>query len=297
MEAGNLSRKSVDTDVKLKELEKCLLRMDGARLVNTERYGEGDIDAGNFVEWARFARTLNNPDRIRNCLYYGFQPLYDSLITGVMGNGSRTAAVKGLNHIIKTSASFLTSYYLGKPDVKIFSDGIREIQSNLDNVGIDVPYRTKFRNIDRNGITPEGIHLFLKQFLEHVMDRKLTIPDYVIGCACGASEVAMPLAGVFGTDVGFLRKSKRRGDYKVFVVWEQEPNIKRNSEDANVVCVEDYVCTGSSIGHVMEKTTNYCPSSVLGASVNFVREGALYVQNIENTYKLNTFKLGHYPWK
>jgi hypothetical protein len=295
-DSTNLRGRSVNTDAKLRELERSLLLMDGVRLNANGKYGESDIDARSFPEWIKFAKGLRDPDRIRNCLYYGFQPLYDSLISGYIGNKLRPVAINSLNGILETSTQFLMSYYTGRPDRELFYCGINKLDSDIAALGRNVLYLTKSRNIDRNGIRPNDILSFLRQFLVYVVDNKLEVPDYVIGCACGASEIAIPLAGALQTNVWFLRKSKRRDDEKVFLLGEQEPTIKECAENKNLVCVEDYVCTSESLGYVMEKAASYKPSSVLGTSINFSHEGT-YVKNFVDKPKFKLFKLSGYPWK
>lgn len=286
----------VNTDGKRKALEKNMLRLDRVQLNGTRKCDRDDVDAHSFLDWIRFAKQLKDPDAIRNCLYYGFQPLNDRLISGDIDNIFRPLAVNALNGIIDTSTQFLMSYYTGKPDITVFNDGIKQIEPNIAALGSTVLYSKKYRNIDYNGIYPNDVLSFLRRFLGYVIDNKICIPDYVIGCACGASEIAISLAGVLETDVGFLRKSKRRNDERVLVVREQGPIIQERAANRNVVCVEDYACTSESLGYIMEKAASYRASSVLGTSINFSHEGN-YVQNFVNDYKFNLFKLRTYPWR
>lgn len=275
---------------KRRELEKSLLRLDGVKLDYATTYGQYDIDAHSFPSWLKFAKSLSDPDAIRNCLYYGFQPLYDCLVQGDVNDGIRPSALKVLDNIIDTNTRFLLSYYFGDPNVEIFKNGINKMEMDVNNFGDHTYYRKKARNVDRNQIYPKDIHSFMVNFLGHAIDNKLCIPDYVVGCACGSSEVAMPLAGTLGVGLGFLRKSKRRSDYEVLVVKEQERVIRKNSLDKDVVCVEDYVCTGGSIDGVMRKVAEYNANSVSGVSVRFSNEGNI-VKNLVSKENFKMFKL------
>ncbi|MDE1823073.1 MAG: hypothetical protein KGI00_04300 [Candidatus Micrarchaeota archaeon] len=272
-------------------LESSMRRLDGVRLRGARSYGAHDIDARDFGEWFKLAKNVRDPDQARNYLYYGFQPLYDSLIAGTFRDGRRQFAVRSLEGIIDASRVYLTGYYMGQPDIGLLREGMRRIEPDIGRLGKETRYRTKFRNIDNNRIYPDSILSFLRQFLEHAIDGKIKTPDYVIGCACGASEIAMPLAGLLDTGVGFLRRSKRRSDTKVHVVQEQRPAIQQKVQGKDVVCIEDYVCTSISLGKVMEMTSSYNASSVLGASVAFSSEGT-YVRNIVNRPEFKLFVMG-----
>ncbi len=251
---------------KLTKIEKNLRHIPQTPIVS-KRYTVDDIDFSDFHEWARASRELRDPDRARNALYFGFQPLYDSLVDESVPDSQRGTTVNVLNKLIATGVEFLTGYYTGKPDTRIFTDGIRGIQDGIASLD-GLPYRTKFRNVDFNGIYPKDILSFLKQYLEHALGKESFVPGYVVGCACGSSEVVMPLAGLLGTDLGFIRRSYRRGDDAPRIVKEHEPVIKERCRGEKVVCVEDYVCTGRSLGKVMEKVASFGASSLEGASVN-----------------------------
>ena len=253
-------------EAKLRKLEAALLRLDGVQLERTASYNNNDIDAHNFVDWLKFANSLNDPDKIRNCLYYGFQPLYDTLIEDTVKDMARSSAINALKGIVAVSKTYLTGYYTGQPDTKAFRKGLKQIRSDIEELGKNTPYTLKSRNID-DGFSPVEILSFIKSFLKHSMNSRTEIPDYVIGCACGASEIAMPLAGILGTEVGFLRRSKRRYDNEARGIREQLPDIQESSRGKRVVCVEDFVCSGKSIERIMERVRAYEALSVLGASV------------------------------
>ncbi len=283
-------------DIMLKTLEQKVKSLDGTNLKNTASYTKYNVGASNFSEWIKFTKSLNDPDLLRTSLYYGFQPLYDCLVANSLYGSARPAAVNALNGIVSVSTAFLTSYYMGQPDMKMAGDRLEQIEPQINMLGNKAVYQMMLRNVDRNEIYPDDVLLFLKNFLVNIVDKKIGLPDYVIGCACGSSEIAMPLAGILETDVGFLRKSKRRYDKQVVMVKEQEPKIRQQTAGKNVVCIEDYVCTSLSISDVMKKTIGYNASSVLGASVAFSNEGS-HATNFANEYRLKLFKFGDYPWK
>ncbi|MBI4152830.1 hypothetical protein HY495_03905 [Candidatus Woesearchaeota archaeon] len=221
----------------------------------------------NFGNWASFAESINNPDTIRAAIYAAFQPLYDHLIDDRrIGVEPRKKAVVLLNGLITLGVDFLTSYYSGEPDKKRFKEGVALLKQGFDEISF-ANYRQKDRNIGQNAIFPNDIVLFLQEYLQHSLDGNKPHTDYVVGAACGSSEVAMPLAGLLGVDVGFIRNSKRRGDSHALVIPEQEPVIKEAARNKRVICIEDYVCTGKSLRDVMKKVEGYGVASVQGASV------------------------------
>ncbi len=286
------ARTIATSETKLRTLEAALLRLDDVRLEHTDSYSRNDIDVYNFVDWLKFANSLNDPDKIRNCLYYGFQPLYDILIEGTVKDTARSSAINALTGIVAVSKTYLTGYYTGQPDVKAFRTGLKRIRLDIEELGKNTPYRLKHRNID-DDFYPKEILSFIKGFLKYLMDIRKETPDYVIGCACGASEVAMPLAGILGIEIGFLRKSKRRFDEEVRVIDEQLPNIRQRSMGKRVVCVEDFVCSGKSIERIMESVRAYGALSVLGASVRS-NTYCDYVQAVLRDRDFSTFRLrGH----
>ena len=144
--------------------------------------------------------------------------------------------------------------------------------------------------MDYNGIYPEDINLFLRKFLEHVIDGKIPAPEYVVGCACGSSEIVMPLAGVLGADLGFIRRSHRRGDMEPRIVDEQEPAIREGVEGSDTVCVEDYVCSSRSLFEVMKQVREYNPSVIFGASVNN-SEPPSYLDRVVRKRKFHLFTM------
>jgi len=269
-----------------RKIEAELKTLSGTRMDGFRCYKESDIGAISFPDWARFAGSVNDPDQIRNAIYYAFQPLYDALVRGE-GGSRRAGAVDALSSLTRLGVKYLTGYYRGEPDVKLFRNELEQIGPQMKQLS-SVRYETKFRNVDRNGINPAGIHSFLRQLLENALDGKTKVPDYVIGCACGSSEIVMPLSGILEVDLGFIRRSHRRGDDDPVIVPEHKQGLRAGSEGKNVLCVEDYVCTATSLSKVMERARSYGAASVAGASVNCT--GSDRLRRIVGERKFNLFE-------
>jgi hypothetical protein len=233
--------------------------------VKTNRWGEFFHPGSwsSFKEWADDAKKTTNPQKARGVLYYVYQPLYDALISGEMPLSHRNEAARALAQVVETGVDYLTGFYLGKPDTRL----VQKLGKDLGPRLAELPYSSKFRNVDRNGITSKDIHLFLLNFANHFSKSKTRVPNFVIGCACGASEMAMPLAGLLGCQVGFMRRSHRRGDDLPKTIKEHQALLKK-MRGKTVICIEDYVCTGQSLKRVMDKAKAYGAAKVYGASVN-----------------------------
>lgn len=104
-------------------------------------------------------------------------------------------------------------------------------------------------------------------YLTALLDKKVKIPEYIVGAACGSSEVALSLGGILGVPVGFMRMSKKRQDSTVKIIKEHEPFFRMFVAGKQVTCIEDYVCTKKSLKEVMSKTKHYDPASVTGTSI------------------------------
>ena len=241
------------------------MRMDSASPSSGTFFTER-ISAQNFPDWVRFLRTLKDPNDIRNGLYFGFQPLYDRLVEGNVEQIARKDAILGLDAIMNASKAFLSSYYLGKPDIERFKDSIDEIGWYVSSLGLGLPYVVKNRNIDRI-IHSEQVHGFLKTFIGHIVDGNVPKPDYIVGCACGSSEVVFALSGIINVGFGLMRRSFRRNDDIVRIVAEHEAAIGVGIKGSSVVCVEDYVGTGKSLASIIEAVNVHSPISVIGASI------------------------------
>ena len=93
--------KPAESDI-LQKLEARLRKLSDANLSESRRYCHDHVDARNFPEWLDYAKTtLHDSDAIRNALYYGFQPLYDSMISGSIPPESRSSALKVLDRLVK----------------------------------------------------------------------------------------------------------------------------------------------------------------------------------------------------
>lgn len=258
----------------LKRLEATLKELSSQKLGNVTSYTNRNVCANTFNEWGEYLATqTNDPDRMRNALYYGFQPLMDALLSDRLMDSQRPIAIETFNAIIQTSINYLVSYYKGRPDLSLVTARIEEIRQHLARLE-EVPYKLKFRNVDHNQIFPKHIHRFLIESIEHILDEQLILPDYIVGAACGSSELAMPFAGILETPIGFIRMSKRRDDREPLVVEEQEREIKIGSTTKNVLCIEDFVCTGKSLQGIMKRVRDYKAANVKGISCKYSAEGS-----------------------
>lgn len=275
-----LKRYFAETPAKPKNLDGEFEKLKGVSL-NATHIGEPSI--GDFEEWFKELKSVRSADMARNRLYYGFQPMYDALISGSAAGSQRPKAVRCLQSIVNSSVEFLTSYYLGKPDLGIVRDLAEQIESDK-SLPVEVGYTTKFRNIDSNQIFPRSVHGYLVDCIGRIVKREIERPTLVIGCACGSSEIAMPLAGMLGCGLSFIRRSKRRGDDDPLVLSEHEHGIRTAAKDNVVFVVEDYVCSGGSIKRVMEKMVAYGASKVYGTSIRNSHDDDLVKELVAEDY-------------
>ncbi|GEM_PF-2544685 len=283
--------KKVKSNGRIDELKKLRDQLEKVDLSRTSRFNHHHVEFSSFASWCKSIKDVKDIDKARSVLYFGFQPLYDALINDRNLDGRRHLAVEACDRIVTTGTEFLTGYYLGQPNVKLVNELGSDLKDHMEKID-DSEFRIKFRNVDYNGITPEGILSFLKQFVDYSLKDGSFIPDYVVGCACGSSEVVMPLAGIFGSDIGFIRRSYRRGDDDPIIVDEHEPIIKERTHDKNVACVEDYICTSASLRKVMQKVRSFHPSDVRGFSVNGREEFDYdYLKSDGRRHKFQAYKL------
>ncbi|MDP3882141.1 MAG: phosphoribosyltransferase family protein [Nanoarchaeota archaeon] len=274
----------------LHAIEEVRRKLDKISLEAAKSYEVSNINFRNFSDWVKAASELRDPDVARNVLYFGFQPLYDALIEEKVDPDLRGKALEALDKIMDLSISFLKGYYTGEPDVTKLREDIAPLRPLMEELK-DVPYRTKFRNVDYNGIYPSGILTFLRESLDHSLDGKLFLPEYIVGCACGSSEVVMPFAGLSNSSLGFIRRSFRRGDDSPKMIREHKERFQRDIKGKKTICVEDYVCTGGSLKKVMEATRKYEPAILIGAAVNGRAEpDYLKADVLKHKFKLYTIK-------
>lgn len=227
----------------------------------------------DFESWRDYANRVIDPDKARGVLYYGFQPLYDALLENRFpSESSRKVGLDVLDKIVGVSKRFLLSYYTGRPDVSEIQEMAVDLKEPVGELR-DVRYITKFRNVDSNGIFPDTILNFVRRFLKEAKEGRLVVPDYVVGCACGSSEIALLISQMVQSGVGFIRKSKRRGDQNPRVIEEQREQIRRGVEGKDVLCIEDYICTQGSLRRVMEACNEFNPRILQGAAVRNSHEG------------------------
>jgi hypoxanthine-guanine phosphoribosyltransferase len=225
--------------------------------------------AKSFKDWFTNLSKQTDSNDIRNWLYFGFQPLYDRLVEDVLPNSVRPIVVRLLDDLIQINTEFVRNYYLAQE--QHFWDGA--LQKLQDIQTLEIPYRTKFRNVDYNIINVRRIHGFLTSITDFFIEEDLPIPDHVVGCACGASEIAMALASLMETKPLFIRSSKRRGDELSKILSEHHAEFVDKFKDSTVLCVEDILCTGKSLKMTMKKVVKYHPKMVYGVSLHDGEEG------------------------
>ncbi len=270
----------VDLEATIKILSQ--VNLDGASSV-----GVGFVTAQSFKDYFDFVCSLKTPDEVRTGLYYGFQPLYDSLIKGGLNDAQRQNALTALEAITKVSRDYLTGYYFGEPNVKSAIEQVKGLKNNFTELK-SAEYHKKFRNIDYNHIYPRDILLFFTKILQHFIAGDYAPPKFILGCACGSSEIVLPLSKILDTNEGFVRRSYRRGDDQPRLVREHEKYLRDNIKDKSVLCVEDYVCSGESLRQVMLKAKEFGAKDVHGSSINNSHEAD--VLNLkESKRKFNYF--------
>lgn len=268
---------------KPKSAESMAKMLDGVALPSAKAYET--CPWHSFRSWVDDCKTVRCKDRARHVLYYGFQPLYDALVEERVPEEHREKAVKVLDRVMEASIRYLTGYYLGKSDASIARSLGKEIEADINSMSDEIEYTSKFRNIDYNGISPKDILLFLREFAKNFKDKPL--PRMVVACACGSSEVAMPLAGLLGCSLAFMRRSHRRGDDEPKIVKEHVPVLKK-AEGVHIVCLEDYCCTGKSLRRVMDASKEFGPASIRGVSVNNM--GGNDLKELCSVTKFNLFE-------
>ncbi len=270
-------------------LDTILHKLSQTDLSDALSFTHRDLRPRHFRGWIRSFQGTDSPDELRNILYYGFQPLYDSLADGEVLPEDRQEAVRALDALTSLGAQYLAGYYLGEPDAAGLKCGIADLEPAFDRLS-RTHYWTKERNLDTR-LFPHHVHAFLTSYLSAVQEERTVPPAYIIGSACGASEIAMALGGLLGTDVGFMRYSKRREDRRVYVIPEQEPALASGCAGAPVLAVEDCVCTGASLARIMARAVGAGASSVTGASVTYTDEMGPLLPALRHTAATDCFHL------
>ena len=152
----------------------------------------------SFQEWLCFAKNIKDVQQARHALYYGFQPLYDSLIDNSIKDPElRAKAIEALNLITSEGREFITQYYFGQAEHKKIVELANSVGKTLTQIN---KYFYKNRNIDYNYIYPYTIGTFIKKFLYWIVESDIPMPDTIICCACGPSEITMALSGILKCD-------------------------------------------------------------------------------------------------
>lgn len=285
-ESGHRFVRGSDSD-RLKFLKGYRDKLDSS-LFGLFYFSKDEVPFTNFVEWAFALAEVKDPDKARNFLYFGFQPMYDLLIPDNSNlDGQRPQILRALDEVVSTGRKYLAGYYTGQQDLGLVNAlGLRLAPVMRSS---PAPFKLKNRNVDRNGISAADICTFLKAYTNHVLQGNMAMPDYVVGCACGSSEIVMPLAEISKIPLGFIRRSWRRGDTNPRVIDEHQRILAKELNGKKVACVEDYVCSGESLKRVMQMVKKFGASDVIGLSVNESENTQL--KKTFETRKFHTFSL------
>jgi len=245
-------------------------RLLPADLRNVTVYNHEYRQAGSFYAFAKLAKKSSEPDAVRHGIFYLWQPLFDGLFWEPSGE-RRERALGLLDSLTAVGRTFLSGYYQGSPQNAVFNEWLEASESDL--AAIDgMSYRRRQRNLDRFDDpympTPDDVLVFLRKLLQTAGDG-IEIPDYIIGCACGATEIAMALAELLECNLGFVKFSKDSG---LKVVPEHVTAINENTAGKKVISVEDIVRSGENMAMVMRYLDPYGPSSLIGAAPFYQRE-------------------------
>ena len=219
-----------------------------------------------FEQWTvKSAQIENSPNVVRTLLYDAFQPLFDILVARRISASERDSALRAYNILTKNSPKLLGDIYLANFDMADFKKMVDEISEPLSNLrGVD--YRRKQSNMDRDDLTMPQVFTFFRELCGQYESFGIPTPESVIGCACGASEIAFAFSGITELPVGFIRKSKRRDDDKVQIIEEQKQVLAKSLEGKTVLCFEDMVCSGRSLYEIMMEAKKLGASKVFGAA-------------------------------
>src|SRR5690349_19421851 len=207
--------------------------------------------------WYNEFKDARDADTLRNVLYYGYQPLFDALVTKSVIGSQRATAVELLKKILDISQEFLVSYYAGEADCETAHQKIVELEPLVKKIR-GLHFKTKVRNIDYNQIYPADVGGFLVKAVDHLK------PDVIVGCACGSSEIVLALSGFIRVPAIMIRKSKRRLDEEALAVEEHLEVFAPIIRDSNVLCVEDFVCYGGSMSGMFQKIREFSPKTLTG---------------------------------
>lgn len=134
---------------KLKDLETRINEISKQNLYSSKNYDAYNLGVDSFREWTMKTNSLRNPDMIRNALYYIFQPLYDKLVESPrrFSDNSRPNAISVMAEVYEISLAYLSSYYSGKPNIRMFQERINPLLTTIAAFDKDVSYHTKRRNM------------------------------------------------------------------------------------------------------------------------------------------------------
>ncbi|VVB79863.1 Phosphoribosyl transferase domain protein [uncultured archaeon] len=217
-----------------------------------------------FKDWVRVCKKGASPMAVRTRLYDLIQPLFDVLVNKGLSTTQRKAAWTAYDSAVKRAPAILADIYLGDFTEDRFRELVEEVSpavSELENVR----YHRKERNMD-GALSINQVLKFFRRLSTDYGIYSLPTPDYFIGCACGASEIAFALGGITDTPANLIRRSKRRDDTKTHIIPEEKAILEKTLPGKIALCFEDMVCSGRSLYYVMKEAKDLGAKEVVGAA-------------------------------
>ena len=255
--------------IKLQLLEHRLAKLDKVNLNGAKNSNNKDLNIGSFEEWTDIITRISNPDVLRTALYGLFQPLYDRLVEspGPFSSNMRPHAIQVMNTLHLLSSKYLKSFYFGEPNIKGFQKGIRPHLEKIAGFDKESKYETKTRNMSNDSLTPSNLQSFIITYREAVLKGVIPFPDFIMGIACGSSEIAYATAAIMGSTSGFVRMSYTRKDTHVKMICEDQEGIATKITGHNVAVVEDFICSAQSMRDVLLFVEDHNPVHSRGFSI------------------------------
>ncbi len=238
-----------------------------ARRLQTAKKGGFRADmpkARTFAQWHVIAQKAKTPDEGRAALYYGFQPLFDFLADQKWSREVRSAALRVFEGLESVYGDFITEFYAGRPDMRRLRRDLGALEQGVKSLE-GVPYAPVLRGMeDSYGIRPNDIRKFLEQFVAAVRDGRCTDPEYIVGCASGASEIALPLGRLLGRGVGFLGYRTESGSR---IIPERYAALVSGIRGNDVCVVDEIAYSGDVLRGAMRTVRDFGARRVYGTTV------------------------------
>ncbi|MFH1399502.1 MAG: hypothetical protein ABIG95_05310 [Candidatus Woesearchaeota archaeon] len=236
-------------------------RIAANSLLNSIPFDENTFYARSFDEWPPVA-GIDFDDLRRAAIYYLFQPLYNALHNNEVPLEKRELALSIMKSLIPMAIQYITSYYSGHPDSERYESWVVAMAPNIRKLG-DVNYWKRARNSDAS-ISIDEVADFALSLVDRVSTDKSLIPDYIVCCACGASEAAMLVAGILGVDIGFVKYTQ--GQVKILP--EHFGQVATAINGANVAVIEENTNTGETLLNVLAFVADHTPLVLRGYAMH-----------------------------